>query len=101
MKESTVEAYLRDEVKKIGGKAYKFVSPGNTGVPDRLVVIPNRPAFFVETKATGKKSTALQMLKQAELRRMGSNVYSEIDCKTEVDSLLKYERGQIDKEAAQ
>lgn len=29
MLESDIEKKLRDEVKKVGGKAYKFVSPGN------------------------------------------------------------------------
>ena len=38
--EKSIEEYLRDQVRKIGGKAYKFVSPGNAGVPDRLVVLP-------------------------------------------------------------
>ncbi|PTY76230.1 nuclease, partial [Heyndrickxia sporothermodurans] len=37
MRERDIEIYLRDEVKKIKGRAYKFESPGNAGVPDRLV----------------------------------------------------------------
>ena len=40
MLENELEKKLRDKVKKLGGKAYKFVSPGNAGVPDRLVVLP-------------------------------------------------------------
>lgn len=55
MRESTIEAYLRDRVKELGGKAYKFVSPGNDGVPDRLVCLPGGRAVFVELKAPGKK----------------------------------------------
>lgn len=111
MKESTVEAYLRDEVKKIGGKAYKFVSPGNPGVPDRLVVIPGHPDFFVETKAQGKKSTKLQLLKQNELVRMGRTVYSNVRTKEAVKYILADQQwigcpsklidcGQIGQEAA-
>lgn len=38
--EKETEKYLRDEIKKMGGAAYKFVSPGNAGVPDRLVCLP-------------------------------------------------------------
>ena len=34
MKESQIEARLVRGVKALGGRAYKFVSPGNTGVPD-------------------------------------------------------------------
>ena len=40
--EKDIEKYLRDEIKKVGGIAYKFVSPGNSGVPDRLVLLPGR-----------------------------------------------------------
>ena len=39
MRESSIESKLRDEVKEVGGTAYKFVSPGNAGVPDRVVVL--------------------------------------------------------------
>ena len=42
LKEKDIEKYLRDEIKKVGGIAYKFVSPGNSGVPDRLVLLPGR-----------------------------------------------------------
>lgn len=45
--EKTTEKYLRDEVRKIGGRAYKFVSPGNTGVPDRLVCLPGGVKLFL------------------------------------------------------
>lgn len=90
MREKTIEAYLRDQVKAVGGKAYKFVSPGNNGVPDRLVVIPGRPDFFVETKAPGKKSTPLQVAEQTRLIRMGRTVYTA-DSKEKVDEILAKE----------
>jgi len=91
MRESVIEAYLRDRVKAVGGKAYKFISPGNNGVPDRLVVIPGLPDFFVEAKAPGKKSTSLQQVKQNELIRMGRTVYPDIDSKDKVDAVLARE----------
>lgn len=40
MRESVVEKKLAAEVKKRGGLAVKFVSPGFNGVPDRLVLFP-------------------------------------------------------------
>ena len=40
MKESELELRLVHGVSRLGGRAYKFVSPGNVGVPDRLVVLP-------------------------------------------------------------
>ena len=51
MKESEIEKILVREVKKLGGRAYKFVSPGNDGVPDRIVIFPNHQPIFVELKA--------------------------------------------------
>ena len=58
MKESEIEGRLRDGVKRLGGKAFKFVSPGNAGVPDRLVVLPGGKTIFADLKTdTGKVST--------------------------------------------
>ncbi|SCL87964.1 VRR-NUC domain-containing protein [Sporanaerobacter sp. PP17-6a] len=94
MKEKEIETYLRNEIKKLGGKAYKFVSPGNNGVPDRLICLPGGQVVFVETKASGKKSTALQLKKQKELRDLGFVVYGgvagEVDSKEKVDEIMKY-----------
>lgn len=93
MAESQIEAYLRDEVKKIGGRAYKFVSPGNRGVPDRLVCLPGGRVFFVETKDAGKKSTSLQKGQQRILRAMGFKVYADADAdsKAGIDEILRRE----------
>ena len=55
MRESYVESRLTTEVKKRGGLAVKFVSPGLDGVPDRLVLFPGGRLAFVEMKAPGKK----------------------------------------------
>lgn len=93
MRESTIEAYLRDEVRKVGGKAYKFVSPGNDGVPDRMVCLPGGCVVFVELKAPGKRSTKLQELQQKKLRDLGFPVWV-IDSKIEVDRFIsKYISG--------
>lgn len=85
--EKSIEAYLRDQVRKNGGKAYKFTSPGNAGVPDRLVVIPGCEMFFVELKATGGKTTKLQDARIAELDRLGQTVFIA-DSKESIDEIL-------------
>ena len=87
MNEKSIEDYLRDKVKAIGGKAYKFVSPGNAGVPDRLVCLPGGQAIFVELKASGKKPTALQTLQQRKISSLGFEVLN-IDSKTGVDEFI-------------
>lgn len=54
MLESKIENKLKLEVKKHGGMALKFVSPGVAGVPDRIVLIPNGRIVFVELEALEK-----------------------------------------------
>lgn len=46
MRESSIESKFRDEVKEVGGMAYKFVSPGNAGVPDRVVILQGGKSGF-------------------------------------------------------
>lgn len=90
MRENVIESYLRDKVKGLGGKAYKFVSPGNAGVPDRTVLLPRGRIIFVELKAPGKKPTALQNLQHGKLRKLGFEVLV-IDSKEKVDDFVKRE----------
>lgn len=94
MREKAVEEYLRNQIKALGGKAYKFVSPGNAGVPDRLVCLPGSRVVFVELKAPGKKPTALQKKKQAELAKLGQQVFV-VDSKAGVDVVVNYCKGLI------
>lgn len=89
MQESSIERYLTQRVKALGGRAYKFVSPGNAGVPDRLVCMPGGKISFVELKAPGKKPRPLQVAAQEQLRRLGF-VVETIDCKEQVDGFLDY-----------
>ncbi|MDR2647677.1 MAG: VRR-NUC domain-containing protein [Oscillospiraceae bacterium] len=88
MRESSIETYLRNRVKQLGGLAYKFVSPGYNGVPDRLVCLPGGKLIFVELKAPGKKPTALQLRRHDELRKLGFKVYSCVDSKAKVEEIL-------------
>lgn len=86
-KEKTVEGHLMDEVKKLGGKCYKFVSPGNNGVPDRIVVLPPGRVYFVETKAPGKVPRPSQLAVHREMAGMGVRV-RVLDSKAAVDSFI-------------
>ncbi len=60
MLEKELEKKLVAKVKKLGGKAFKFVSPGNAGVPDRLVILPGNKIGFAEMKRPGGKTKKLQ-----------------------------------------
>ena len=87
MREKDIEQYLRNQVKAQGGIAYKFTSPGNAGVPDRLVLLPGPRVVFVELKAPGRKSTALQEAQQRRIATLGFRVVV-IDSKQDVDKLI-------------
>ncbi|MED1642313.1 VRR-NUC domain-containing protein [Brevibacillus agri] len=87
MRERDIEKYLRVQVKAAGGKAYKWTSPGNNGVPDRIVMLPGGRIAFAELKAPGKKPTALQINQQRYLAGLGMPVVV-IDSKEGVDELI-------------
>ena len=92
MQEKSVEQYLTRRVNELGGRAYKFVSPGNSGVPDRLVCLPGGRACFVELKAPGKKPRPLQVAAQEQLRKLGFTVKT-IDSKEQVDEFCEKLKG--------
>ncbi len=73
--EKTVEAYLVARMKMISGKAYKWVSPGNCGVPDRLCVFPDGRVEMVELKGRGGALTPTQRKRFPELLRMDRRVW--------------------------
>ncbi len=50
-RENLIEKHLVAEVKKAGGVAFKFVSPGRRSVPDRIVLLPGGRIIFVECKS--------------------------------------------------
>ncbi len=53
-KETNLERRCRLETERRGGKLLKFVSPGNKGVPDRLLLLSNGYHAFVEFKREEK-----------------------------------------------
>ena len=71
MNEKLIELKLRLKVKALGGKALKFTSPYERGMPDRIILMPDGKTAFAEIKTTGKKPTALQQQKLKELRDLG------------------------------
>jgi hypothetical protein len=88
MTEKDIENYLRDKVKDLKGKAYKWISPGNNGVPDRIVLFPGGSVAFIELKAPGKKATPLQLVQHKRLENLGFEVFV-IDSKQGVDEFIK------------
>ncbi len=75
MREKTIERQLAAEVRKNGGLALKFVSPGFDGIPDRLVLFPKGIIAFVELKRPGEKLRPLQVKRKRQLESLGFLVY--------------------------
>lgn len=73
--ESRIERQICRLVTSAGGLCLKFVSPGFVGVPDRLVLLPGTPAFFIEVKAPGKKPTSRQRFVHRRLSALGHRVF--------------------------
>lgn len=74
MIESEVERRLVTSVRHMGGKAYKLVSPGNAGMPDRLVILPDGRVFFVELKTDHGRLSANQHIQIMRLKRLKQDV---------------------------
>lgn len=72
--EKYIDKKLGEEVKKLGGLSIKMGVLHFAGIPDRLIILPNRIMFFVEVKTTGKKPSPLQEKVFDKLRRLGQKV---------------------------
>lgn len=75
MREKSIESKLTAEVRRFGGLAPKFVSPGLDGVPDRLILLPGGKVAFAELKAPGKTLRPLQAVRKRQLEALGFRVF--------------------------
>ena len=75
MRESEIETRLTRLVRGRGGLCYKFVSPGNRGVPDRIVITPDGKIYFVELKSKSGRLSPMQKFQRDELKARKIDVY--------------------------
>lgn len=94
MNEKFIEKKLVEAVKKMGGLAPKFVSPGLDGVPDRIVLLPHGVLAFIELKAPGKKMRPLQVGRKRQLEQLGFSVYC-VDSLEQIENILQEIGGDI------
>lgn len=94
MRESTVEKYLVERVRVLGGEVRKVQWVGRNGAPDRLVMLPPDAyvddahcCIWVELKAPGEKPRPSQVREHERMRKMGQRV-EVIDSLEGVDALL-------------
>lgn len=90
--EKVIERKLRDGVKKLGGGAQclKFESPGTSGVPDRMILLPGGRVVFVELKQVGKRERMRQTYVQNQMRRLGFTVFSTVSTLEQVQTILSH-----------
>jgi hypothetical protein len=71
--EKDIEKYFVWAVQNLGGVAYKFKSPTQRGVADRIACLPGGVAWFVELKTEGGKLSALQQIHARNLKQLNQN----------------------------
>ena len=71
MQEFYIERKLVELVKKVGGLCLKFISPGNAGVPDRIILLPGGVVRFVELKTETGRLAPIQRAWLAKLQKLG------------------------------
>lgn len=86
MRESTIENYLVERVKAMGGECRKLRWIGRNGAPDRIVML-NGQVIFIELKAPGEKAKPHQVREHERMRRMGQRV-EVVDSFERVDEVL-------------
>lgn len=91
MKESEIERYLVEQVKRHGGEVRKVAWIGRRGAPDRLMMVPLlnglQTTVWVELKAPGEKAKPHQAREHERMRKMGQRV-EVIDSIEGVDALF-------------
>lgn len=73
MLEREIEKKFDEKIKLKNGLSYKWVAPGNSGVPDRIVII-NGKVIFVELKTINGRMSKLQERQHKKIR----NIYPDI-----------------------
>jgi len=74
MTESQIEQKLGEMVKERGGLYYKFNSPGNPGVPDRIIITPDGRTIYVELKTAVGSLRRIQQWQIAEMKKRNADV---------------------------
>lgn len=81
--EKELEKKLVDAIKAAGGYCLKWISPGATGLPDRIILLPGARVAFAELKRPkGSTVGPLQKYWRHVLTRLGFRhyyVYTEAD----------------------
>ena len=88
MKEITVEEYLAQRVRELGGWAFKFAPVSFVGVPDRIVLLPGGRCGFLELKKPGGPPPRANQLGWIDRLRALGFLADWTDSKAGVDRFL-------------
>jgi hypothetical protein len=88
IRERDIEAKVVKWAKANGWLTYKFVSPSQRGVPDRIF-IKDGCIVFVEFKAPGKKPTPLQAQTIRKMKDAGCEVWVCDNAESAIDALAE------------
>lgn len=94
--EKEIEEALRDAVTRHGGKCLKWVCPGWSGVPDRIILLPGGRVLFAETKRPkGGKVSKMQQWWAEQLRHLGfqSVIVKDLEDVKWVELMIQSEKG--------
>jgi len=97
MNEKAIEKRFTRKCRERGWWTLKFNTTSETGMPDRLVVLPGGKTAWVELKAPGKKPTELQFYQHARLNAFGQQTFiastpEEVDATIEIIATIKNRR---------
>lgn len=95
MREAELEDILVTEIRKSGGRTYKWVSPGNSGVPDRIVLLPAGKIIFVELKTDTGKLSAQQKIQINRIQSLGQDVRVVKGIRGLVDFFYAIDQGAV------
>lgn len=98
--ESSIERQLKRTVEGLEDKimCLKFESPGMSGVPDRVILLPGGHTVFVELKQPGKHERARQEYVQHKIRDAGFTVFSGVDSPEKIKQVAEYCRYLMDQD---
>ncbi|MGL6202075.1 MAG: VRR-NUC domain-containing protein [Lachnospiraceae bacterium] len=88
MLESKIEDWLNKQINEMGGLSFKWVSPNNPGVPDRIYIFPSNHVYFVELKTEIGRLSNIQKWQRERLQQMGVN-YRLVKGMDEAKELIK------------
>jgi len=88
MLEKEIEKYFVWTVERMGGKTWKFTSPGRRGVVDRIACLPDGSTWFVELKTKGGRLSPLQKLFADDVLALNQR-YACLWTKEQIDGFAK------------